>query len=189
MQFFQALALLSVAILHMPVSVTRSDPVLVRSVTSGDAIQVQGVGHVRLLGIKTPARHRGELMPPFAQDARDRLTDLVLRHWVRLEGELMPGVGARWHAAYVWREDGVFVNAVLVREGLARVVARGGGSRLQELQRAQEEARTYRRGIWKEGRLEWVAPARKPQLYCSVGTALAVLASTGVRHTVCSSPS
>jgi endonuclease YncB( thermonuclease family) len=45
-------------------------------------------------------------------------------------------------------EDGVCVNATLVREGLARVSARLPLTRLQELQRAEAEAQTFRRGMW-----------------------------------------
>jgi endonuclease YncB( thermonuclease family) len=45
-------------------------------------------------------------------------------------------------------ETGEFVNATLVREGLARVTARGSLSRRDELERAQDEAQRFRRGIW-----------------------------------------
>ena len=72
----------------------------------------------------------------------------MLRRWIRLEQE-----GARRdvydrHLAYVVREDGVFVNAVLVREGLARVSARTPLSRLGELKSAEAEAQNFRRGMW-----------------------------------------
>ncbi len=50
--------------------------------------------------------------------------------------------------AYVLRDDGVFVNAVLVREGLARISARLPLARLAELQQAEREARGFRRGMW-----------------------------------------
>jgi len=48
----------------------------------------------------------------------------------------------------VTTEDGVFVNAALVRDGLARVTARIPLLRLPELQRAEAEAQAYRRGMW-----------------------------------------
>src|SRR6185295_2233588 len=50
--------------------------------------------------------------------------------------------------AYVMTEDGQFINAVLVREGLARVSARVPLTRLAELQRAESEAQSSRRGMW-----------------------------------------
>ena len=52
------------------------------------------------------------------------------------------------HLAYVMREDGVFVNAALVRDGLARVTARVPLARLDELKRAEAEAQSLRRGMW-----------------------------------------
>jgi len=127
----------------------QTQPLLVRSVVNGDTIDVATVGRVRLLGIDAPAAGRGADAPaPFGTEARDRLTSLVLNRWVRLEQERSPvGVSTR-HQAYVITGDGQFVNAVLVREGLARVSARTALSRLAELQRAQTEAQAARRGLW-----------------------------------------
>jgi endonuclease YncB( thermonuclease family) len=48
----------------------------------------------------------------------------------------------------VFLETGVFVNALLVREGLARVSAREQLSRINELTRAEGAARSSRRGMW-----------------------------------------
>jgi micrococcal nuclease len=127
----------------------RSDPVLVRSVIDGDTIDVATVGRVRLLGIDAPELARGhDTAAPFAYEAREKLISLVLRRWVRLEAD-----GARLdaynrHLAYVLREDGVFVNAELVREGLARVSARLPLARLAELKRAEAEAKSFRHGMW-----------------------------------------
>ena len=148
MHFLPVLALSAAAVFHAGSSVSRSDPVLVHTVLDGDTINIQGVGRVRLLGIAAPKRHGADLAPPFARQARDRLADLVLRHWVRLEGEPQPGSATAWRSAYVWREDGVFVNAVLVREGLARAAVRRIGARQDELQRAEDEARSFGRGLW-----------------------------------------
>jgi micrococcal nuclease len=129
--------------------IIRSDPVLVRTVVDGDTIDVVTVGRVRLLGIDAPEIGRGFDTPaPFSREARERLTALVLRHSVRLEqdGPSLDTYNRR--LAYVVLEDGVFVNAVLVREGLARVNARLPLRRLDELKRAEAEAQAFRRGMW-----------------------------------------
>jgi endonuclease YncB( thermonuclease family) len=129
--------------------IVRSDPVLVRSVVDGDTIDVVGVGRVRLLGIDAPELGRVyDTAAPFAKEARDRLTALVLHRWIRLEqeGEALDAYNRR--LAYVMTEDGMFVNATIVREGLARVTARVALSRLAELQRAEAEAQAFRRGMW-----------------------------------------
>jgi micrococcal nuclease len=128
----------------------RSDPVLVRYVVDGDTIDVAGFGRVRLLGIDAPERAREfDSAEPFAQEAYDRLAGLIARRWVRLEndGDQIRDTYRR-RLAYVFLEDGTFVNAVVVREGLARVSARGWLKRLEDLKRAEAEAKMLRRGIW-----------------------------------------
>jgi micrococcal nuclease len=125
----------------------RSAPLVVRRVVNGDTIDVATVGRVRLLGIDAPDVGRGLDTPaPFAREAKDRLVSLVLNRWVRLEQDAADG--SPRHLAYVLREDGVFVNAVLVREGLARVSGRLPLTRLAELEHAQAEAQSFRRGMW-----------------------------------------
>jgi endonuclease YncB( thermonuclease family) len=130
-------------------AVRRSDPVLVRNVVDGDTIDVAMVGRVRLLGIDAPEIGRGfDPAAPYAREARERLVSMVLNRWVRLEQEApFEDVYSR-HLAYVLREDGVFVNAELVRLGLARISARAPLARLDELRRAEAEAQAFRRGMW-----------------------------------------
>ena len=104
---------------------TRSESVMVRAVDRrrddrrGDDRPSSPAWHRR-------ARRRGA---PFAREARERLTALVLRRWMRLEHQDSANGGDRSHRAYVVRDDGLFVNAVLVREGLARVERHRGLSR------------------------------------------------------------
>jgi micrococcal nuclease len=141
------------ATISIPIAVAqataRSESVLVTSVIDGDTITVQTYGRVRLLGIDAPKIGRGgAASAPFAKDARDRLTSIVLRRWVRLETDgARLDVRAR-HGAYVMTEDGQCVNAVLVREGLTRVSSRQPLARLPELRRAEAEAQAAHRGLW-----------------------------------------
>jgi micrococcal nuclease len=129
--------------------VTRSESVLVRAVIDGDTIDVATIGRVRLLGIDAPEIGRGfDTSAPFAREARQRLTSLLLHRWVRLEQEGPAMDVYNRHLSYVLTEDGQFANAVLVREGLARVSARVPLTRLAELQRAESEAQAFRRGMW-----------------------------------------
>jgi micrococcal nuclease len=152
MQILLVIAVAAAAVFQTPSAhgrVTRSESVLVRVVLDGDTIDVVTIGRVRLLGIDAPEIGRGFDTPaPFGEEARARLTALVLRRWVRLEYEGAATDVYNRRLAYVVTEDGQFVNAVLVREGLARVVARTPLVRLRELQRAQAEAQAFRRGMW-----------------------------------------
>ena len=114
---------------------------LVTRVIDGDTIDVSTVGRVRLLGIDAPeVGHGFDTAAPFGREARDRLTSMVLHRWVRLEHEGPAVDSYNRHLAYVMREDGLFVNAALVRDGLARVTARLPLARLDELKRAEAEA-------------------------------------------------
>lgn len=138
----------------------RSDAVLVRYCIDGDTIHVAGIGRVRLLGIDAPEIGRGfDTSEPFAHEAQQRLAGLVAGRWVRLEFEGARRDSYNRRLAYVLLETGTFVNAVIVREGLARISARRSLARLGELQRAEAEAKTYRRGIWG------VMPSRPSERY------------------------
>jgi len=117
-------------------AIFKTDPVLVTRVTDGDTIAVQSIGRVSLLGIEARSDR-----------ARERLESLVALRWVRLEFESSADGRTNRHRAYVLLDTGEFVNATLVREGLARV-ARGRFARRGELERAEADARRYRRGIW-----------------------------------------
>lgn len=132
-------------------SIGRLESVLVRFVVDGDTLDVVGYGRIRLLGIDAPELGRGlDTEEPFAREAQQRLAGLVLHRWVRLEHEDQPPLrdAYRRRLAYVVLETGTFVNAVMVRDGLARVTARRTLRRLGELQQAEASARAFRRGIW-----------------------------------------
>jgi len=137
---------------------TRSDPLLVRAVLDGDTIDVESVGRVRLLGIDAPETAHGvATAAPFAQEAKTRLTALVWHRWVRLVRDVETVDVYNRALAYVTTDDGQFVNAVLVREGLARVSAETPIRRLDELKQAEREAQLFRRGIW--GALPAIQPS------------------------------
>jgi endonuclease YncB( thermonuclease family) len=148
MQFLFILMTATIAVAETPAKLQRSESLLVRAVPSGDSIDVATIGRVHLLGIAAPGTRAGPGTGSIGIRARDRLADLVLHHWVRLEFETRSSGGSG--GAYLWREDGLFVNAVLVRDGLARVNTRRPLARLDELQRAEQEAKAARRGIWRD---------------------------------------
>jgi endonuclease YncB( thermonuclease family) len=132
------LAATAAAFLSLPVD--RSESVLVRAVIDGDTIDVDQYGRVRLLGVAIP--------PSVANAARDRLSGLVLHRWVRLETDGDATETRRRRVAYVVTGDGVCVNTVLVRDGLARVTARPPLARFDELTEAEAEAQRLEKGMW-----------------------------------------
>ena len=161
MHFLLTLALGATATAQTSRSLHRSESVAVRAVIDGDTINVATIGRVRLLGIDAPS----VTAAPFGRVARDRLAALVLHHWVRLEWEVTASGASARHRAYVIREDGVFVNALLVREGLARLSAQLPVVRESELRVAENEARRFRRGLWGQGGPRGAVAPKRPGRY------------------------
>jgi endonuclease YncB( thermonuclease family) len=149
MQILRTLLVVAAAGLQLFRAPNRSDPLLVRAVVDGNTIDIAGIGRVRLLGIDAPKiGRRQDTAAPFAHEAKDRLGALVLHRYVRLEHDAVRPTIADRHRAYVLLEDGQLVNAVMVRDGFARVTTRVPLSKLAELQRAESEAKAFRRGMW-----------------------------------------
>lgn len=147
-------AALLVAAPQRPVRAALPDPhqhYVVRFAFDGDTLDVGGIGRVRLLGVDAPEIGRGFDTPaPFAREAREFMRSEVVGRWVRLEVDAETHDAYGRLLAYVIRDDGVDVNAELVRAGLARISARYPLRRLSELQSAESEAQGARRGMWGE---------------------------------------
>lgn len=125
----------------------RSPPVLVQRVIDGDSIDVATIGRVNLLGISAPrSAGRSQAASPLAREAQQRLEGLLANRWVRLEYEKETARSGR--SAYVFLDNGRFVNEWMLREGLARAAPRSGLRRSRELLAAEADARSSRRGIW-----------------------------------------
>jgi len=122
---------------------------LVTRVFDGDTVDVAGLGRVRLLGIDAPEIGGPFERPaPFALEARDELQSLLLQRWARFDCDGDPEDIYGRRLAYVTLETGEFINARLVRDGLARVSARRRLQRWDQLRQAEAEAQMQRRGMW-----------------------------------------
>ncbi|HEY2431338.1 MAG TPA: thermonuclease family protein [Vicinamibacterales bacterium] len=145
MQFLRVVFMAAMAAIAVPQHLSGPDVVAVQGVVDGNTVVLATYGHVRLAGIHAPRiARRGFDGEPFAREASARLEGLVGRRFVRLE---FPSATSR-ASAWVVLDDGTFVNALLVAEGLARVSGRPGGPRGEELARAQARAQQARVGIW-----------------------------------------
>jgi len=144
----------------------------VTKVPDGDTLVVDGVGKVRLLGIKSAdqsavrvgpsgpqpqPRHDPSSPAPAAvgglinlsrdRPSRDLLQKLALGQTVRIEYDpLVESKGDR--AAYLFLENGTLLNAEMLRAGRARVDATREFERQEEFKRLEEQARTAAVGIW-----------------------------------------
>ena len=151
-----------------------ADAQTVTKVSSGDTIVVDGVGKVRLVGIKSvdesafavgdanqaPARHdppSPTSLPPSAvngsvkfkpnRPSRDFLEDLVLGKRVTLEFDPLIGKN-NTHYAYVFLPDGAMANAEMLKQGRAQVDDSRAFAHQEEFTKLQQDARDAGLGVW-----------------------------------------
>ncbi len=149
------LALLLI-LLPAPVA-SQSDPAVVQvvRVIDGDTIQVCCIARkrekVRYIGINTPeTKHPTKEVEHFGEEASEANRKLVDGKTVRLEFDVQQLDKYGRTLAYVYLEDGTFVNAWLVENGYAQVMTVPPNVKYQELfLRLQREAREAGRGLWR----------------------------------------
>ncbi len=129
---------------------SRGGGLVVSRVIDGDTVVLSDGRVVRYAAIDTP-----EMGEPYYKEARARNSFLVANRVVELEFDLERSDGKRT-LAYVFvggPQRRIFVNGVLVREGLARVYLHPPNYRYaQALIALQKEARRAKRGIWSRYR-------------------------------------
>ena len=124
-------------------------------VVDGDTIQVCCIGwkreKVRYIGVDTPETHhpmRG--VEPYGMEAAEANRKLVDGKTVRLEFDVQQLDKYGRTLAYIYLEDGTFVNAWLVENGYAMVMTFPPNVKHQELfLKLQREAREARKGLWR----------------------------------------
>lgn len=146
-----ALAAILLILVGTAVCVHAQSWVKVRWVDDGDTVILQDGRRVRYIGIDTPEiEHPHQPAQPLSYVARAANRRLVDGWRLRLvfDREKKDRYGRT--LAYVYRSDGLFVNAELVRRGLAHVLYRfpntAHAAKLLSLQRQAMEAR---KGIWR----------------------------------------
>ncbi|MCL6622480.1 MAG: thermonuclease family protein [Syntrophobacterales bacterium] len=125
---------------------------VVAQVQDGDTLTLTDGRKVRLVGIDAPELEKeGQPAEFLAHKAKKILTDLTQGRRVRLEYDRLRYDRFQRLLAYVFLEDGTFVNRELVARGLARVYSQPPNTaRQEELLAAQREALEAGRGIWRE---------------------------------------
>ena len=151
--------LLTVAGLLAPAcTITASDQpppqVQVVTVTDGDTIWVCCLNRqrekVRYIGIDAPeTQHPIKGVQEYGYEAKAANRKLVEGKAVRLEFDIARRDRYGRLLAYVYLEDGTFVNAWLVREGFAQVMTVPPNVKYHHLfLNLQREARDAKRGLW-----------------------------------------
>ncbi|MBI5554092.1 MAG: thermonuclease family protein [Candidatus Diapherotrites archaeon] len=130
-----------------------SNPNVVAKVIDGDTIELASGEKVRMLGINTP-----EKTEPYYAQAKERGIGLMQYKTVRLEAgtEDKDQYGRLLRYVFV---DGVNINEIMIREGLASTYFFSEKTPYYaQLRAAQKEAQREGKGIW--------APSRWPEKNC-----------------------
>lgn len=125
----------------------------VTSVVDGDTLHIQIDGQdetVRLVGIDTPElSHPSKPVECFAQEAKDKLSELVLDKEVRFEYDSKQGKRDKYDRLllYIWVDD-IFVNDYMVREGYAYAYREIDSDCLEQFKKGEYEAKESEKGLW-----------------------------------------
>jgi len=141
--------------------------VTVRYVVDGDTFTTRHGEKVRLLGINTPeVAHGREPGQPYGRRARSRLRELIDHKTVQLFTDRDQRDRYGRLLAQVYRRDGTWINAALVRDGYAHVYTFAPNFRWTGRLLEQEAvALQQRRGIWSNPRFRVLRTGDvKPQL-------------------------
>ena len=137
----------------------------VSKVIDGDTIKLSTGEHVRLIGIDTPeSRYNNKLVRDSKRSARDinsivsmgkKASDFtrsfVEGKNVRLEFDVEKYDKYKRLLAYVYLEDGTFVNARIVEEGYAQTLTIPPNIKYARmLLKLEREAREKNKGLWKD---------------------------------------
>jgi len=106
---------------------------------------------VRYIGIDTPeTKHPTKEVEHYGTEASEANRKLVDGKTVRLEFDVQQFDKYGRILAYIYLEDGTFVNAWLVENGYAMVMTVPPNVKHQEMfLKLQREAREDRRGLWR----------------------------------------
>jgi micrococcal nuclease len=118
-------------------------------IIDGDTILLDADERVRLIGIDTP-----ESVDPrrpvqyFGEEASGFVRQLLSGHAVRLEYDQTRTDAYGRTLAYVYRDDGIFVNAEIIKRGFGFAFTRFPFRYSQEFRQYEQQARDAETGLW-----------------------------------------
>ncbi|MBI3312169.1 MAG: thermonuclease family protein [Candidatus Omnitrophica bacterium] len=128
----------------------QSAEAVVERVIDGDTVVLAGGARVRYIGVDTPELHHPRKPVEFyAREAKEFNRRLVGGKKVRLEWDVQRRDRYQRQLAYLFLEDGTFVNAELLRQGCAQLLTIPPNVKYADLfVKMQKEAREAKRGLW-----------------------------------------
>jgi micrococcal nuclease len=149
----------------------------VRRVYDGDTIQLGNGMHVRYIGINAPEiAHQDTPEEPFGPEALAFNEKIVLSKTVRIQGDQEASDQYGRRLAYVFLQDGTFVNQEMVRNGLSHVLYKPPNiTHDAALLKSQQDAMKAGKGIWghwKEKPSEYIGNKKSRRFHlktCALG--------------------
>lgn len=133
---------------------TAQDLFLCTRVVDGDTIVVDMDGKeekIRLIGVDTPETvHPSKPVEYFGKEASAFTKQMVEGKQVRLEFDWQKGDKYDRLLAYVFLEDGTFLNAEIIKQGYGFAYTKYPFKYLEEFREYQTSSRRNKRGLWGE---------------------------------------
>lgn len=127
-------------------------------VVDGDTIVIDKDGTketVRMIGLDTPETvHPSKSVQCFGKEASNKTSELLAGRSVFLEMDEGEGERDKYRRllAYVFRDDGVFVNLLLIQQGYAYEYTYAAPYRYQsQFKAAETQAADEQKGLWADG--------------------------------------
>jgi len=122
-------------------------------VVDGDTLIVKIAGvkeRVRLIGVDTPeTKHPQKPVQYFGKEASMFTANMVEGKKIRLEFDQNQRDKYKRLLAYVYLEDGTFLNAEIIKQGYGHAYTKFPLKYMQEFRIYEREARIRKRGLWK----------------------------------------
>jgi len=123
----------------------------VERVIDGGTIKLTNGERVRLIGVDTPETvHPSKPVEYFGKEASAFTKRMCEGKVVKLELDWEKRDKYNRLLAYVYLEDGTFLNAEIVKQGYGHAYTKFPFKYLEEFREYEREAREQKRGLWKE---------------------------------------
>lgn len=143
-------------------SVPHGELVRVVKVIDGDTIELENGERLRYIGIDAPEKNDPRKpVQCFAQEATEKNRELVEGELIKFYKDVSERDKYQRLLGYVYREDGLFVNLELVRQGYAFSYPYSPDiSKQDEFREVEREAREKERGLWSDCKIEETSSGR-----------------------------
>jgi endonuclease YncB( thermonuclease family) len=120
------------------------------SIIDGDTIKISEIGTLRLIGIDTPeVKDPRKPVQCFGKEASNKIKALLLNKKVYLDFDSSNKIDKYGRTlSYVYREDGLFLNLEMIKQGYAHSYIKYSHPKLAEFNSAQKFAMENKLGLW-----------------------------------------